>query len=82
MSFNSYMVRFKVQTTLINGKIISVSIPIWFDLKRKPFIIRVKATDVSIPIWFDLKKSIIKVNRFTSLSFNSYMVRFKDAFVE
>ncbi len=39
---------------------------------------RSKWSSVSIPIWFDLKGPLILRSCLLTLSFNSYMVRFKE----
>ena len=55
-----------------------VSIPEWFDLKVSSTIVRTVFDLVSIPEWFDLKKILAGGFLVWLVSFNSWMVRFKD----
>ncbi len=55
------MVRFKALKLFPTTSIVAVSIPIWFDLKRRFSVIEDFYVPVSIPIWFDLKKKLGKM---------------------
>ena len=60
ISFNSCMVRFRVNRLDEVVGSDKVSIPVWFDLELFQFLKNNEVLLVSIPVWFDLERTPLK----------------------